>query len=233
MPVAGFLSNWATPQVDRGRDIDVPHVSVRSPFSQVAAVSPDPRASYVPDCDAHPHAAAASRLDQEQRLPPLQAVAGWYPGLRAAPCEAIGGDLEISRSVHLTRSEPPRVRWRRWGRDHPPSAQTPRATPQRPPDPPPGVDLGARPAFGLERRVRPSLDAPGPGPTGRADPVTSPRWVCLAWASAPVVWRRVLPHAMASAVPGGSTAPPHDEQRSRLTNVSHATSSAWGRGSML
>jgi hypothetical protein len=108
MPVAGFLSNWATPQVDRGRDIDVPHVSVRSPFSQVAAVSPDPRASYVPDCDAHPHAAAASRLDQEQRLPPLQAVAGWYPGLRAAPCEAIGGDLEISRSVHLTRSEPPR-----------------------------------------------------------------------------------------------------------------------------
>src|ERR671918_1288839 len=128
------------------------------------------------------------------RQPPSSFMALHYTP--TAPCYPGGRRPNTTAGV---APEPPRVRWRRWGRDHPPSAQTPRATPQRPPDPPSEVDLGARPAFGLERRVRPSLDTPGPGPTGRADPVTSPRWVCLAWASAPVVWRRVLPHAMASA----------------------------------
>src|SRR5918996_4671392 len=109
------------------------------------------------------------------RQPPSSFMALHYTP--TAPCYPGGRRPNTTAGV---APEPPRVRWRRWGRDHPPSAQTPRATPQRPPDPPSGVDLGARPAFGLERRVRPSLDTPGPGPTGRADPVTSPRWVCLA-----------------------------------------------------
>jgi hypothetical protein len=58
-------------------------------------------------CDMHPHSAAAPRLDQEQRLPQLQGVAGCgIRRLRAERCEATVGELGIRRSVDVMCRRP-------------------------------------------------------------------------------------------------------------------------------